>query len=77
MTPTGKVTADKRYVRKSAGCILSDYKTNLEVVNHLKVTPVLGEIENAKMSGWNMLTEWQMANYLKSLHTVTNLYVSN
>ena len=39
-------------MRKTAGYIWSDYKTNTEITNELKVTPVLEKIENYK-------TEWQ------------------
>ena len=40
-----------RYMRKTAGYIWSDYKTNTEITNELKITPVLQKIQNYK-------TEW-------------------
>ena len=55
-----------RYMRTTAGYIWSDYKTNLEIVKELKVTPILQKNKKAEWLGWNMQTDWQMTDFLKS-----------
>jgi hypothetical protein len=36
--------AEMKYIRSTAGCTWTDYKTNTEIVKELKITPVLDKL---------------------------------
>jgi hypothetical protein len=36
--------AEMKYMRRTAGYIWTDYKTNAQIAKELKITPILGEI---------------------------------
>jgi len=34
--------AEMKYVRRTAGCTWTDYKTNAQIAKELKITPIFG-----------------------------------
>jgi hypothetical protein len=36
--------AEMKYMRRRAGCIWTDYKTNAQIVKELKITPILDQL---------------------------------
>jgi hypothetical protein len=41
----GTITAaDMKYIRRTAGYIWTDYKTNGQIAKELKITPILGRL---------------------------------
>jgi hypothetical protein len=52
---TRRITAGgMKYIRKTAGCIWTDYKTNTEIAVELNITPVWTIYRNTVESGCNM-----------------------
>jgi hypothetical protein len=45
---TNITAAEMKYMRRTAGYTLTDYKTNTEIANELHITPVFDKIQDYK-----------------------------
>jgi hypothetical protein len=43
-----------KYMRRTAGCTRTDYKTNIQIAKELKITPILDNYWNTRETGYNM-----------------------
>ena len=48
------VAAEMKYMRRTAGYNWTDYKTNVQIVNELKIIPFLTNNWNTREAGYNM-----------------------
>ena len=46
--------AEMKYMRRTAGCTWTDYKTDAQIAKELKITPILDKLLEFKRSGYNM-----------------------
>ena len=51
VTPEEITAAEIKYMRRTAGCTWTDYKTNGQIAKELKITPILDKLLEYKRSG--------------------------
>jgi len=48
------IAAEMKYMRRTAGYTWTDYKTNTQIANKLKITPIWTNYWHTKETGYNM-----------------------